>query len=281
MQSAAEYYKLIFVDDKSTDDSLEVLKKLTISDDKIVVISLASNVGQQSAIAAGLDYAEEDIVVVMDADLQDNPEDIPALLKKLLESGANMSIARTASRGDSLCRKLMSQGFHIATRLMTKLRIEPGLRNFRAVRREALDKLKPLVRRSASALSLLHRNGTGYETVDLPRSPRFAGKSAYSFIKMLKIFFNRLFVYGKYPPGLVMTALSSAGLFLLLTGIWIITGDLILEKTAGLLLLLASAMIIYTSAAGWIFLQKFMKSADRPHYEIAGIFNRGGKIESK
>jgi glycosyltransferase involved in cell wall biosynthesis len=76
-------YEIIFVDDGSKDSSLEILEGIQARDDKVVVLSFRRNFGQTAALAAGFDYAKGDVVVTMDADLQNDPADIPGLLEKI------------------------------------------------------------------------------------------------------------------------------------------------------------------------------------------------------
>jgi glycosyltransferase involved in cell wall biosynthesis len=79
-------YEVIFVDDGSKDSSLEILEGIQANDSKVVVLSFRRNFGQTAALAAGFDYAKGDIVVTMDADLQNDPADIPRLLEKIKDS---------------------------------------------------------------------------------------------------------------------------------------------------------------------------------------------------
>lgn len=78
-----ESYELLFIDDGSTDTSLTILKKLQAVDDHVVVVSFRKNFGQTAAMAAGFDYATGDVIITMDADLQNDPRDIPKLLEEI------------------------------------------------------------------------------------------------------------------------------------------------------------------------------------------------------
>src|SRR3990167_11345735 len=82
MDSIGREYEVIFVDDGSKDRSFSVLNDIHTSDNKVKVISFRRNFGQTAAMAAGFDYAEGDIIITMDADLQNDPEDIPRLVEK-------------------------------------------------------------------------------------------------------------------------------------------------------------------------------------------------------
>ena len=101
-------YKIIFIDDGSTDNSWNIITELQNNDSNICGLKLLRNFGQQNAIAAGLDYAEGDVVVIMDSDLQDKPEDIPKLISALEENDASMAIAKWIRRKDSFFKKFVS-----------------------------------------------------------------------------------------------------------------------------------------------------------------------------
>jgi polyisoprenyl-phosphate glycosyltransferase len=103
-------YEVLLVNDGSRDDSLVTLKRLAAANLRLKVISLSRNFGQHPAIAAALDYATGDILVLMDADLEDQPEHVPGLIRTLRESGSD--IVYTIKTGDR--RRLTSDFYHAA-----------------------------------------------------------------------------------------------------------------------------------------------------------------------
>ena len=111
MKYANYNFEFIFVNDGSTDESLETLLRLAKSDNRIKVVDLARNFGQQVAVTAGLDYAAGDAIVLMDADLEDRPEDIVKFLEKW-EQGYEVIYAVRQRRSVSLLRRICFNIFH-------------------------------------------------------------------------------------------------------------------------------------------------------------------------
>ena len=207
-------HEIVLVDDGSRDDSWKKIEALKTQDDHIVGIRLMRNFGQQNAIAAGLEHVSGDIVVLMDSDLQDKPEDIPKLVDALLKNDASMAIARWKSRRDDWVKKSLSRLFYRVSQGITKIKHVPNLGVFRAIRREVVEELKKYQEKTSSSLSLLYWIGMDYTTVDLERDERFAGKSGYTIKKMLKLAMDRIFSFSMFPirvaiyTGLVISILS-------------------------------------------------------------------------
>ena len=207
-------YEIVLVDDGSKDNSWAKIEALKKQNDHIVGIKLMRNFGQQNAIAAGLEHVSGDIVVLMDSDLQDRPEDIPKLVEALLQNDASMAIAKWKSRTDSSFKRLLSQLFFRLSQRITKIKHQPNLGVFRAIRREVVEELKKYQEKTSSTLSLLYWIGMDYTTVELERDKRFSGKSGYTFKKMIKLALDRVFSFSMFPirvaiySGLIISILS-------------------------------------------------------------------------
>jgi dolichol-phosphate mannosyltransferase len=192
-------YEIVLVDDGSKDNSWAKIEALKKKNDHIVGIKLMRNFGQQNAIAAGLDHVSGDIVVLMDADLQDRPEDIHKLVEALLKNDASMAIAQWKSRKDNFFKKFVSRLFYRTSQKITKIKHQPNLGVFRALRKEVVEELKKYQEKTSSTLSLLYWIGMDYVTVELARDERFAGKSGYTLKKMFKLALDRIFSFSMFP----------------------------------------------------------------------------------
>ena len=124
-KSLTEDYEVIFIDDGSRDQSWKILIKLQKSNPKLKIIKLARNFGQSNSTAAGLDHASGDIIVIMDSDLQDRPEDIPKLIESMEENDTDMAIVKWISRKDSFSKKFFSKFVHSISNRITNLHYEP------------------------------------------------------------------------------------------------------------------------------------------------------------
>ncbi len=192
-------YEIVFVDDGSRDRSFAVLKELAAQDRHIRVARLARNFGQQNSIAAGLSLARGAMVVIMDSDLQDRPEDIHLLLEAMERDDTDMAIARWITRKDSFSKRFFSKLFYNVSVRITNLKLKPGLGIFRAIRRSALDQIISVPERTGTIVSLMYWSGIDYSIVDLHRDPRYAGHSGYNLRKMLKLTADRIFSYSLFP----------------------------------------------------------------------------------
>jgi len=214
LDNYAPNWKLIFVDDGSHDGSWNLISKLQSADMHIIGIKLSRNFGQQNAIAAGLDYADGDIVVIMDSDLQDRPEDIPKLIEALEESEASMAIAKWKMRKDGLFKLAASKIFYTVSTSITNIQHQPNLGIFRAIRGEVVSEISKYPEKTSSKISLLYWMGVDYVVVELERDARFAGKSGYNLRKMIKLTMDRIFCFSMFPirasiySGLIVSLIS-------------------------------------------------------------------------
>lgn len=184
-------HEIIFVDDGSSDYSFKTLANLQISDDTIKVIKLTENFGQSNAIAAGLNVAKGSIMVVMDSDLQDRPEDIPQLIEPIIEFVVPMTISCWKSRKDSLHKQILSKLFCLFSASFTRIKTSSNLGVFRAISRTAYQQVMAADGLSGTILSRFYAMNIDYLTVELNRDERAAGKSSYNFSKMIQLAWNR------------------------------------------------------------------------------------------
>jgi glycosyltransferase involved in cell wall biosynthesis len=271
-------WKIIFVDDGSKDDSFKILMKLQLEDSRIGLIKLARNFGQQNAITAGLDMAKGDIVVIMDSDLQDRPEDIPLLLKAMEDEQKDMAIAKWISRDDSLKKKFFSKLFFTISQRVTKLNHEPGLGVFRAIKRSALEQIIDIPEKTGTILSLMYWSGIEYAIVELKRDPRFAGSSGYNLRKMLKLTADRIFSYSLFPIRIASTIGVIIGIMSFLFGIFLIIRRIIFEHVAAgwtstlvVLAFLFGLNFFFLGIIGEYLGRIYLESKGRPKYVISRI----------
>jgi len=191
LQEHCIFHEIIFVDDGSTDRSFQVLFNLQISDDAVKVIKLAENFGQSNAIAAGLEAAKGSVMVVMDSDLQDRPEDIPKLIEPIIEYSVPMTVSCWKSRNDSIYKRVLSTLFWLFSTGFTRINTRANLGVFRAISRAAYQQVIAAEDLSGTILSRFYALNIDYLTVELERDERAAGNSSYNLSKMLKLAWNR------------------------------------------------------------------------------------------
>jgi len=277
MQNIATTYEVVLVDDGSKDHSWDEIMKLREKDDHIVAVKLVRNFGQQNSIAAGLHIAKGDIIVLMDSDLQDRPEDIPVLIETLEKSGASMAIAQWQTRQDTWAKRTVSNLFNRVSNTITAIHIEPHLGVFRAIRRSVVEELKKFPEKTSTTLSLLYYIGANYVIVPLHRDARFAGKSGYNIRKMFGLTFARIFSFSMFPirmvtyMGICMSVISFlVGIGLIFYKIFgrVVTGW---TSTIVLMLFLFGLNFAFLGILGEYLGKVFLETKQRPNYIIEKI----------
>lgn len=277
-KSLSEDYEVIFIDDGSRDQSWKILIKLQKGNPKLKIIKLARNFGQSNSTAAGLDHASGDIIVIMDSDLQDRPEDIPKLIQSMEENDMDMAIVKWISRKDSFSKKFFSKFFHSISNRITNLHYEPGLGVFRVLRKNALDQIKSIPETTGTTLSLMYWSGFDYSIVELQRDARYAGASGYNLRKMLKLAADRIFSYSRFPIRVATYVGLTVGGLSIIFGILLIIKRLVNENipagwtsTLVLLAFLFGINFFFLGIIGEYLGRTYLESKGRPKYIISRI----------
>ncbi|MEA2104722.1 MAG: glycosyltransferase family 2 protein [Candidatus Cloacimonadota bacterium] len=192
VKSFSSQYEILFIDDGSWDETFNLLKKYRAKNDKIKIIKLSKNYGQSNAITAGLDNAKGKILVIMDSDLQDKPEDIPILLAALEENNVPMVIAKWEKRKTQFWKRCVANLFFRISNLITDIHHPPNLGVFRAFYKILYDENIKNTDYSGTTLSQFYKLKFDYQIVNLQRDSRFAGNSGYNLKKMIKLALDRI-----------------------------------------------------------------------------------------
>lgn len=177
-------YEIILVNDASPDGSWNEIVKECKKNPDVKGLNLSKNFGQHYAITAGLRYATGDWIVVMDCDLQDRPEDIPALYAKAQE-GYDIVFARRVVKHVGWWKRFSSVAFHRVLDWLSGTKSDPAIANFGIYCRRAIDEFNQLTQYARSFTPLLEHVGfkRGYVEVEQDESAR--GESSYTFVKLL------------------------------------------------------------------------------------------------
>ena len=184
LERLVERFEIIMVNDASPDDSWQEMVQLASGDKRVKAVDLSRNFGQHFAITAGMDLAHGDWVVVMDCDLQDQPEEIERLYRKALE-GYDIVYARRTERQDTWFKKFSSRAFNFVYNLLSDRTIDSSIGNFSIISREVADSFRTLRERNRSYGLFLTWLGFQSTSIDVQHAPRFAGKTGYSFRKSI------------------------------------------------------------------------------------------------
>ena len=185
----SEDFEIILVNDFSPDKSGNERLKECDNDKRVKGINLSRNFGQPSAIAAGMQYVKGQWVVVMDCDLQDNPEEIPNFYRKAME-GFDMVIGLRVERNDTFLKRLSSTIFNKVFSYLCDVDSDKRPSNFGIYKRDVIDQYNKLSERGEAFSILLRGLGFKATTIPIHHSERLEGKSSYSWKKLLKFAFN-------------------------------------------------------------------------------------------
>ena len=269
-------YELIFVNDGSKDNTLNLLEEIAKNNNKVKIISFSRNFGHQAAVTAGLKYATGDAIVIIDADLQDPPEKIPEMLK-LWEQGYEVIYAKRKSRkGESAFKLLTAKMFYNTLDALSDVEIPKDTGDFRLVDRKVVNTINEMPEHNKFLRGLF--SWVGYKQIpfEYERQERFAGKTKYPLKKMLKLASDGIISFSTKPLKLV----GYVGIFSILLSLIILIYSLVSfafnlnNLTAGW----TSIMVTVTFFAGvqllsiWIISEYigriYDESKNRPQYII-------------
>ena len=189
VSTITDNYEIILVNDASPDNSWEEIVKQCTANPKVKGINLSRNFGQHYAITAGLHYAIGDWVVVMDCDLQDQPEEIPNLYTKAQE-GYDIVYARRVVRKDGFLKKQSSKWFYKVFNWLSGLETDSTIANFGIYKHSVIEEFNKMPEKARSFPSLVKYLGFKNTAIDVEHAERAEGKSSYSFRKLLKLGFD-------------------------------------------------------------------------------------------
>ena len=191
-------FEIILVEDCGGDRSWSIINELAQADQRVKGIQFSRNFGQHYGITAGLDYCRGDWVVVMDCDLQDQPEEIPKLYAKAHE-GYNVVFARRAVRQDHLLKRWSSHLFYKIFDYLTEQKSDPAIANFGIYSRKVIDNYKSM-RESVRAFPLFVRwLGFPSVVVDVEHAPRTSGASSYTLRKLTNLAIDAIIAQSNRP----------------------------------------------------------------------------------
>lgn len=192
-------YELIFINDGSIDHSLTLLLKLAAQDARVRYIDLSRNFGHQIAATAGLDLASGAAVVIIDADLQDPPELIPALYQKM-QAGYEVVYARRRARlGESAAKKYTAKFFYRLLARITHITIPLDTGDFRIISRRVVEALRLMPEQNKFLRGQISWVGYRQTFLEYDRAERASGTTGYTYGKMLRLAFDAVTAFSDVP----------------------------------------------------------------------------------
>ncbi|HNZ82683.1 MAG TPA: glycosyltransferase family 2 protein [Sedimentibacter sp.] len=180
-------FEILFVNDGSSDNTLNILRNMQQRDTRINYISFSRNFGKETAMAAGFDYVTGDAAVIMDADLQDPPELIGEMIKYWEEGYDDVYAKRRSREGETWLKKFTSAAFYKLLQKMTKIPIQEDTGDFRLLDRRAIESLKKLREKQRYTKGMFSWIGFNKKEILFDRKPRAAGKTKWNYLKLFNL----------------------------------------------------------------------------------------------
>jgi glycosyltransferase involved in cell wall biosynthesis len=282
--SCVESFEVIFIDDGSRDETMELLRALNAEDPHLRALSFSRNFGKEIAIAAGVDAARGRGAVIMDADLQHPPEAIADFVAKWRQGYQNIYGVRRSRDTDTAPRRWLSHKFYEVFRAFGEITLPEGAGDFRLLDRIALDALKSLRERARFSKGLYAWIGFKSFGVPFEVAERHAGVSKFSYRKLTRFAFDGIVSFTTVPLRLWTYIGAVIAAFALLSAVYFVLETLILGVTApGFASLIVSIMffagvqLISLGVLGEYIGRVFAEVKGRPLYVVAEKI--GGTVE--
>jgi dolichol-phosphate mannosyltransferase len=199
-----EEFELLIVDDGSRDRTLEICEQLAAADGRLKVVSLSRNFGHQAAVSAGLMHARGNIVVVMDADLQDPPEELLPFIAKIRQNWDVVYAIRT-KRKEGIIKRICYRAYYRILKRLAVLDIPLDAGDFCVMRGEVVDAINRLPERNRFVRGLRSWVGFRQTGIAYERQSRFAGEPKYDFRKLFRLALDGIFNFSYRPLQLIMS----------------------------------------------------------------------------
>jgi dolichol-phosphate mannosyltransferase len=268
-------YEILFVDDGSRDNTLEILKGLHTKNSRIRYISLARNFGHQNALKAGIDHASGDCVITMDADLQHPPELVPQLIEKWLEGYEVVYTIRKNDPGLSFLKRKTSGMFYRLMNWLSDIHMPKGTADFRLLDRAVVEVLKDIKEYFLFFRGMAVWVGFRQYGIEYIPDKRFSGQTKYSFRRMLGFALTGITSFSLKPLrlsvllGVILAVLAFGyGIYAILLKLF---SDRAIPGWASVLvsvLFIGGIQLIVLGIIGEYIGKLFMESKRRPHYIV-------------
>jgi dolichol-phosphate mannosyltransferase len=271
-------YEIIYVNDGSNDGSLKIMGQLQQHDHCVRIIDLARNYGHQIALSAGLAHARGANVLAIDADLQDPPELLPVMMRKI-EEGADVVYAqRTIRRGESWLKRGIAALFYRLLGRIGDTRIPVDTGDFRLMKRDVVDALVRMPEVHRFVRGLVAWIGFTQVPITYERNARFAGQTKYPLLKMLAFSLDAITAFATAPLRIMfLVAILAMTLAVLMLG-WTFYSFFFLNVMPGwssvmtVLLFFASVQLFALAVIGEYVGRTFIESKRRPLYVIRAMY---------
>ena len=267
-------WNVIFINDGSNDNTLEVIKKLKNSYGNVKYISFSRNFGKESAIYAGLDYSTGDYIVLMDADLQDPPSLIPEMLKYISKYDI-VGTRRVTRKGEPPIRSFFARLFYKIAKKITKIELVDGARDFRLMKREVVNAILDLKEYNRFSKGIFQWVGFETKWLEYENIERQKGETSWSFWELFKYSIEGIVSFTTAPLHIATIIGIFFSIIAFLSIIVIVIKTLLFgdpvegwPSTVSIILFLSGIQLFAAGIIGEYLAKIYLESKKRPLYII-------------
>ena len=272
---SAVSFEILFINDGSTDNTLHVIKKLSAQHPQISYLDLSRNFGKELAMIAGLDYADSDAVIIMDADLQHPPELIPEMIAYWKEGYDDVCAKRRQRTGESFIRRWAANTFYSLLQKISTIKIQEHVGDFRLLDRRCVEAIKLMRETQRYTKGIFSWIGYRKKEILFDSALRAAGTTKWSWLKLINLAIEGITSFTTFPlrlssiAGLVISLISFAYMG------WIIFNTLIFgdpvqgfPTLVSIILFLGGIQLIFLGVIGEYLARVFNETKRRPLYLV-------------
>jgi len=279
IESFSPEYEVIFVDDGSTDGSLQKILNCRKHNNHIKALSLSRNFGHQAAFTAGLEHTKGEIVAMMDGDLQDPPELLAAMFQKIKNNDFEIVSGKRKGRRGNTTKNLPGSIFHLIFRKIGEIRNMENYGNFSMMTRNAVNAMLSMKEKVRYLPGL--RTFVGYRqgSVEFIRDDRYRGEPKMSFHKLFTLATDAIFSFSKFPVRVCLFLGTVGTVVFMIAGIYTLIAKLagfaIIGWTSVMLSIyfLGSIQLVFLGVLGEYIYRNYKESQNRPVYFIKKFYN--------
>ena len=279
VESFTSDYELIFVNDGSTDQSLEKILFWQKKSRRIKILSLSKNFGHQAAYTAGLEYTTGDIIAMMDGDLQDPPELLDEMYRKINKEGFDVVSGKRTGRKGYTGRNLFAVVFHLLFKHIVEIKNMENYGNYSMMKRIAADALLSIKEKVRYLPGLRTFIGFKQGFVEYIRDDRFRGKSKMSMRQLYILAADAIFSFSRFPIRLCLVLGTIGTLVFMGAGIYVLVA-----KAAGFaspgwsstllsIYFLGSIQLVFLGIIGEYIYRNYKESQSRPVYFVQKFYD--------
>ena len=274
-------YEVIFVDDGSTDQSLEKILLWQKKNKHIKILSLSKNFGHQAAYTAGLEHSQGDLVAMMDGDLQDPPELLAVMYRKICEEDYDVVSGKRTGRKGKNSRDLYAVLFHLLFKHIGEIKHMENSGNYSMMKREAVDALLSMKEKVRYLPGLRTFIGFRQGYVEFVRDDRFKGNPKMSIHKLLVLAADAIFSFSRFPIRFCLILGSIGALVFMGAGIYVLIaktyGFAVIGWSSTLLSIyfLGSIQLVFMGILGEYVYRDYKESQNRPVYFVKKFYDGG------